>query len=376
MLVEHLKALGLGCDLRPDDRYFFFSSTSWMVWNFLVAGLMHGTTIILYDGSPGHPDLLGTWRIAERTEATIVGAGAAYLSACAKAAIEPGRALDVGRVRQIISTGSPLPASAWNWAYKSVGPDIWLQSLSGGTDICSAFAGGSPMLPVHAGEIACRWLGVALNAWDPSRRPLVNAVGELVVTEPMPSMPIRFWNDPDGSRYRAAYFEYFPGIWRHGDWVTVSTTGAITISGRSDSTLNRQGVRMGSADIYTVVEALAEVADSLVVGVELPEGEYWMPLFIVPAEDIEFGPELRDKIKHAIRDRLSPRHVPDEIVCAPAVPRTLTGKKLEVPIKRILQGTPVNQVTNQDSIDNAAALQWYAEIGERRLEAAAEPQTC
>ncbi|MFE0460294.1 acetoacetate--CoA ligase [Kitasatospora sp. NPDC058965] len=360
--VELLKALGLGTDLRGEDRYFFHTSTSWMVWNFMVGGLLHGSTLVLYDGSPTHPDVDGVWRVAERTRASVVGVGAAYLVAAEQADARPAAELDLGALRTVLQTGSTLPPSAWRWVYDRLGPDVWLQSICGGTDVCSVLAGASALLPVRVGRIPCPALGVALAAWDPAGRPLTGEQGELVVTAPLPSMPVRFVGDPDGSRYRASYFDVYPGVWRHGDWVTVEDDLTVVVAGRSDSTLNRMGVRMGSADIYAVVEQLPEVADSLVVGAELSDGRYLMPLFVVLADGAVLDDGLRGRITAAIRHGLSPRHVPDVIVEVPAVPRTLTGKRLEVPVKRILQGAPVAEVSAEGAVTHPEMLAWFAEF--------------
>ncbi|MEU6089715.1 acetoacetate--CoA ligase [Streptomyces sp. NPDC047085] len=362
IVVELLKALGLGADLRADDRYLFLTSTSWMVWNFLVGGLLHGSTIILYDGSPTFPDVNGAWRIAERTGATMVGVGAAYLAAVEKSGTHPAAEFDLKPMRSILQTGSALPAGTWRWAYDRLAPHAWLQSICGGTDICSVLAGGSPLLPVRVGRIQGPALGVALASWDTGGRPLTGEQGELVVTAPLPSMPLHFVGDPDGTRYRAAYFDTYPGVWRHGDWVTVDADLSVVVAGRSDSTLNRMGVRMGSADIYSVVEQLPEIADSLVIGVEEPDGGYFMPLFVVTADGVALDEALRERITTAIRRRLSPRHVPDVIVPVPAVPRTLTGKKLEVPVKRILQGARAGDVSSEGSVTHPEMLDWFADF--------------
>ncbi|MFC4472139.1 acetoacetate--CoA ligase [Streptomyces xiangluensis] len=363
IVVELLKSLGLGADVRASDRFLFLTSTSWMVWNYLIGGLLHGATIVLYDGSPTFPDVNGGWRIAERTGVTVFGVGAGYLMAGEQANAEPRAAVGLTRLRSILQTGSTLAPSAWRWVYSHVSPDVWLQSVCGGTDICSALAGAAVGLPVRTGRIPAPALGVALASWDPEGRSLTGQQGELVVTEPMPSMPLRFVADPDGRRYRASYFDIFPGVWRHGDWVTVHDDLSIVVAGRSDSTLNRMGVRMGSADIYAVVERFTEITDSLVIGAELPDGGYAMPLFVVLAENIQLDDTLRRRIDTAIRTELSPRHVPDEIIVAPAIPRTLTGKKLEVPIKRILQGTAPAEVASAGAVTHEEALDWYAQCG-------------
>uniref|UniRef100_A0AAU3HSR0 Acetoacetate--CoA ligase n=1 Tax=Streptomyces sp. NBC_01393 TaxID=2903851 RepID=A0AAU3HSR0_9ACTN len=362
IVVELLKALGLGVDLRADDRYLFITSTSWMVWNFLVGGLLHGSTVVLYDGSPTYPGIDGAWEIAERTGATVLGVGAAYLTAAEKADTRPADTFGLGRLRTVLQTGSTLPPSTWRWVHDRLAPGVRLQSICGGTDVCSVLAGSTPLLPVRVGRIQAPSLGVALASWDPEGRPLTGEQGELVVTAPLPSMPLRFVGDPDGTRYRASYFDTYPGVWRHGDWVTIDPDLSVVVAGRSDSTLNRSGVRMGSADIYAVVDQLPEIADSLVIGVEQPDGAYFMPLFVVPAEGTALDDGLRRHIATAIRSRLSPRHVPDVIVPVPAVPRTLTGKKLEVPVKRVLQGARPGEVSSEGSITHPEMLAWFAEF--------------
>ncbi|MFE3184735.1 acetoacetate--CoA ligase [Streptomyces violascens] len=366
ILLEHFKQLGLHCDLGPEDRFFWYTSTGWMMWNFLVSGLLTGTTVVLYDGSPGYPGTAAQWGVAERTGATLFGTSAAYVMACRKAEVHPGRDFDLSRVKGVATTGSPLPPDGFRWLHDEVREDLWIASVSGGTDVCSCFAGAVPTLPVHIGELQAPCLGTDLQAWDAQGRPVIGEVGELVVTNPMPSMPIRFWNDPDGSRYRDSYFDMFPGVWRHGDWITITDHGSVIIHGRSDSTLNRQGVRMGSADIYEVVERLPEVRESLVIGLEEPDGGYWMPLFVHLAEGAVLDEALRTKIKQAIREQLSPRHVPDEIIEAPGVPHTLTGKRIEVPVKRLLQGTALDKAVNPGSVDNLDLLRFYEDVARKR----------
>ncbi|MGW8730970.1 acetoacetate--CoA ligase [Streptomyces sp. NPDC055808] len=366
ILLEHFKQLGLHCDLGPEDRFFWYTSTGWMMWNFLVSGLLTGTTVVLYDGSPGYPGTAAQWGIAERTGATLFGTSAAYVMACRKAEVHPGRDFDLSRVKGVATTGSPLPPDGFRWLHDEVREDLWIASVSGGTDVCSCFAGAVPTLPVHIGELQAPCLGTDLQAWDAQGRPVIGEVGELVVTNPMPSMPIRFWNDPDGSRYRDSYFDMFPGVWRHGDWITITDHGSVIIHGRSDSTLNRQGVRMGSADIYEVVERLPEIRESLVIGLEEPDGGYWMPLFVHLAQGAVLDEALRTKIKQAIREQLSPRHVPDEIIEAPGVPHTLTGKRIEVPVKRLLQGTALDKAVNPGSVDNLDLLRFYEDIARKR----------
>ncbi|GHH76077.1 acetoacetate-CoA ligase [Streptomyces sulfonofaciens] len=365
ILLEHLKQLGLHCDLGPGDRFFWYTSTGWMMWNFLVSGLLTGTTVILYDGSPGHPDTGAQWRVAARTGATFYGTSAAYVMACRKAGVHPSRDHDLSAIRCVATTGSPLPPDGFRWLH-GVREDLWIASVSGGTDVCSCFAGAVATLPVHVGELQAACLGTDLQAWDPQGRPVVDEVGELVVTRPMPSMPIHFWNDPDGHRYHDSYFDTYPGVWRHGDWITITSRGSVVIHGRSDSTLNRQGVRMGSADIYEAVERLPEIRESLVIGIERPDGGYWMPLFVHLAPGAVLDDALRDRIGQTIRGNLSPRHVPDEIIEVPGIPHTLTGKRIEVPVKRLLQGTPVDKAVNPGSVDSVELLRFYEELAHER----------
>ncbi|WNI19330.1 acetoacetate--CoA ligase [Actinacidiphila sp. ITFR-21] len=366
ILLEHLKQTGLHLDLGPGDRFFWYTSTGWMMWNFLVAGLLAGATVVLYDGSPGFPDTAAQWRVAERTGATVLGTSAAYVIACRKAGIHPGRDFDLSAVGCVATTGSPLPPDGFRWLHDEVRQDLWIASVSGGTDVCSCFAGGVPTLPVYVGELQAPCLGTDLQAWDERGRPLLDEVGELVVTNPMPSMPVRFWNDPGGVRYRESYFATYPGVWRHGDWITLTSRGTVVIHGRSDSTLNRQGVRMGSADIYEVVERLPEIRESLVIGVEEPDGGYWMPLFVRLADGAELDDALRDRVRAAIRGELSPRHVPDEIIAAPGIPHTLTGKRIEVPVKRLFQGAGLDSTVNPGSVDDLTVLRFYERLAAER----------
>lgn len=366
ILIEHLKQLGLHCDLGPGDRFFWYTSTGWMMWNFLASGLLTGTTIVVYDGSPGYPDTGAQWAVAERTGATLFGTSAAYVMACRKAGVPPLARPRSLRVKCVATTGSPLPPDGFRWLHDEVREDLWIASVSGGTDVCSCFAGAVPTLPVHIGELQAPCLGTDLQSWDPQGKPLIDEVGELVVTNPMPSMPIRFWNDPDGSRYHDSYFDTYPGVWRHGDWITLTSRGSVVIHGRSDSTLNRQGVRMGSADIYEAVERLPEIRESLVIGLEQPDGGYWMPLFVHLAPGAALDDDLRARIKQTIRDSLSPRHIPDEIIEAPGVPHTLTGKRIEVPVKRLLQGTPLEKAVNLGSVDSVELLRFYEDIARNR----------
>jgi acetoacetyl-CoA synthetase len=311
---------------------------------------------VLYDGSPTYPEPQRLWRIAADQRVAALGLSPGYLLASEKAGLEPGLDLDLGSLRIIGCTGAPLPAGPYRWVHDHVGSEVQLASTSGGTDIVGAFAGSAPTTPVWPGEISAPNLGVALEAWDADGEPVIGQVGELVVTEPMPSMPLYFWNDPTGERYRDAYFSTYPGVWRHGDWMEMTERGSVIVSGRSDATLNRQGVRLGSADIYAVVDKLPEVHESLVVGAELPDGGYWLALFVVPADGVELTDEVVGRIRTAIRTQASPRHVPDDIVAVTVLPHTRTGKRLEVPVKRLIQGHPLEQVAGPDAVDDYAAL--------------------
>ncbi|MDF3144066.1 MULTISPECIES: acetoacetate--CoA ligase [unclassified Streptomyces] len=366
VLLEHLKTLGLQSDLGPGDRLLWYTTTHWMMWNLVVSTLLTGATTCTYDGSPAlltQPDIL--WELAARHRVTLFGTSPQYLLGMAKFGIDPS-VHDLSSIRAVGCTGSALPASAYPWVGEHLGAHVQLASISGGTDVVSGFAGGAPTVPVRAGELSAPYLGVALAAYDEEGFPVTDQVGELVVTRPMPSMPLYFWNDPDGSRYRAAYFSAYPGVWRHGDWITVTGHGSVIVHGRSDSTLNRNGVRLGSADIHDVVERLPEITEALVIGAEEPDGGYWMPLFVVLAAGVELDDALRDRIREAVRTGASPRHVPDEIIEVPAVPHTRTGKKLEVPVKRLLQGAPVEQVVNPAVVDNPGLIDHYARLGEAR----------
>jgi acetoacetyl-CoA synthetase len=369
IVLEHLKWLGLHNDVRPGDRFFWYTSTAWMIWYVLVGSLLLGATAVLYDGSPGYPGPDALWDIVAGTRAAYFGTSAGQLLASSKAGLRPGKTQDLTALRCIMSTGSPLPIAGWRWVYDAVKPDVWLDAPSGGTDVCTPYVGGCPTKPVVAGEIQCRLLGTRVEAFDEAGRPLIGEMGELVVTAPMPSMPLYFWNDPDGERYRSAYFDVYPGIWRHGDWVTITARGTATIHGRSDSTINRRGVRMGSAEIYAAVDDIDAVVDSLVIGAELPDGGYYMPLFVVLVPGAELDEALRARINHQIRTTCSARHVPDEIVAVPAIPHTLTGKRLEVPVKRLIQGAALDNVVNVGVVDRPDVLPLFAEAGRRARQA-------
>ena len=353
ILLEHLKKLHLHVDAQAGDRVFWFTTTGWMMWNFLVSGLLTEAAIVLYDGSPGHPDMDVLWDLADRAGVTCFGTSAAYVAACMKAEVEPAAGRDLSRLRAVGSTGSPLSPDAFRWVYEHVGDDTWLFSTSGGTDVCTAFVGGVPILPVYEGELQARSLGASVEAWDPDGRPLVGEVGELVITRPMPSMPLYLWNDPGGERYRESYFDMYPGIWRHGDWIEITERGTAIISGRSDSTINRGGIRMGTAEIYRAVLAVDDVVDALVVDVGT------MPLFVVLREGAELDDDLVKRIRARVREDCSPRHVPDEVVQVQQVPRTLSGKVLELPVKRIIEGTAPEKAASRDSLADPAALDFF-----------------
>ncbi|MEU4595878.1 acetoacetate--CoA ligase [Nocardia sp. NPDC023988] len=362
VLLEHLKALALQSDIGADDTFFWFTSPSWMMWNYQVAGLLVGATIVCYDGSPTCPAPDALWDLAARTRATVLGTSPAYLLTCAKAGVEPRRGRDLTSLRTVGVTGAALPASTSLWIRDNVGRDVAVSSISGGTDVVTAFAGGVRTVPVWPGELSAPYLGVALDSWDEQGRPVRGGVGELVVTRPMPSMPVMFWNDPDRHRYRDAYFGTYPGIWRHGDWITRTGRGSVIVHGRSDSTLNRHGIRMGSADIYHAVGSLPEIEDTLVLGLEQPDGGYWMPMFVVLVDGTELTEPLRRRINRTIREKTSPRHVPDDIIVAPGIPHTKTGKKLEVPLKKILQGADPRDVVAATAVEDAHLVDWFAAI--------------
>jgi acetoacetyl-CoA synthetase len=366
VVLEHVKILGLHHDLRPGDRLFWFSSTGWMMWNYIIGGLLIGATPVLFDGNPAYPDLATLWQLAESSKMTLFGTSAAYIMNCLKAGLAPKDRFDLSHLKSIGSTGSPLPPEGFAWVYQSVKRDLWLASVSGGTDVASAFVAGCPLLPVYAGELQCRALGAAVDAFDDNGNSLIDQTGELVITEPMPSMPVCFWNDPNFSRYRASYFDVYPGIWRHGDWIRITSRASAVIQGRSDSTLNRLGIRIGTSEIYSAIERLPEIRDSLVIGLELPGGGYYMPLFIALAESAELDDELKRKINTAIRTQFSPRHVPDEIVAVPSIPRTLSDKKMEVPVKKLFMGVPVDKAANVGATRNPEAVYYFAELARKK----------
>jgi acetoacetyl-CoA synthetase len=359
ILLEHLKKLRLHLDARADDRLFWFTTTGWMMWNFLVGGLLSEASVVLLDGNPAYPDLGTLWDLADAAGITSFGTSAGYIAACQKADLQPRAGRDLSRLDSVGSTGSPLAPEGFDWVRDRLGEDVWLFSTSGGTDVCTAFVGGVPTLPVYRGELQARALGAKVEAWSEDGRPLVGEVGELVITEPMPSMPLYLWGDEDGSRYRESYFSTFPGIWRHGDWIEITERGTAIITGRSDATINRGGVRMGTSELYRSVLALDEVLDALVV--DVPDGEgSRMTLFVVLRDGTALDEGLEAEIRRRIREDCSPRHVPDAVLAAPEIPRTLSGKILEVPVKRLLMGAPPDEVTSRDALANPEALDWFA----------------
>lgn len=368
VILEHLKAAGLHANLGPGDVFFWQTALSWMMWNFRTAGLLCGTQVICYSGHPLYPDADRLWQLVAEEKVTFFGTSPGHLLASRKAGLHPGVAHDLDRLHTLGSTGSPLPSDLFDWVKAEVGQQVTVSSISGGTDVVTAFAGGTYGVPAPSGELATRYLGVALESWSPSRRPLIDEVGEMVITAPMPSMPVGFWDDADGSRYRAAYFDHHwaegpaPGVWRHGDWVTVTSRGSLIIHGRSDATLNRHGIRMGSADIYEVVEAIDALTEGFVLGIDGPDGAYWMPLFVTLGEGYQLDDFLVDTIRTEIRNRLSPRHVPDVVIAAPGIPHTRTGKKLEVPVTAIMAGRH-DVPLDPRSIDNPELIEWYREQG-------------
>ena len=368
IVLEHLKALAFHQDLTSDDIFFWYTTTGWMMWNYLAGGLLVGATVVLYDGSAVHPGTDVLWRLIAETGVTYAGTGAPYLLACRKEGLRPAAELDLSALRGVGSTGSPLPPEGFDWVYDEVagpGRDLVLGSFSGGTDLCTGFVGPCPLLPVRSGVIAGPCLGAKVEAFDAGGQPVTGQVGELVITVPMPSMPVSFWGDDDGERYRASYFADFPGVWRHGDWIMMLPDGGCVIYGRSDATLNRGGVRMGTSEFYRVVERLPEIADSLVVELGEPGEQGRLILYVVPAAGQAIDDELTGRIRSALRTQLSPRHVPDEIHQVPAIPRTLSGKKLEVPVRRILMGTPVAEAADPDALANPEALAYFVPQGPR-----------
>jgi acetoacetyl-CoA synthetase len=371
ILVEHLKNHALSWDIRRGDRLLWFTTTAWMMWNALVSALLLRASIVMLDGNPLHPDLEMQWRLAAQLRPTQMGVGPALLMACRKAGVSL-RDHDLSSIRQLCAAGSPLAPEGYDWVYEQLGGQVLLNVGSGGTDVCSGIVQGGPLQPVYRGEISGATLGVDVAAFDPAGRAVIGELGELVIRAPMPSMPVRFWNDPGGERYRATYFDTYPGVWRHGDWITFTPRGSCVISGRSDATLNRGGVRLGTGEFYPVIEALEEIADSLVVHLEDPDGGPGeLILFVVPAAGVQFDDALAAKVVAALRAALSPRHVPDLVEAVPAIPRTLTAKKLELPVKRILLGAQASEVASRDALADPQALDAFVEFAARRRALAA-----
>ncbi|SDM20305.1 acetoacetyl-CoA synthetase [Catalinimonas alkaloidigena] len=369
VLLEHLKYLAFHNDCRPGERFFWYTTTGWMMWNFVQASLLVGATAVLYDGSPAYPTLDTLWQLTEEAGIHHFGTSAGFLMACRQAGLAPGQQSDLATLRSIGSTGSPLPPEGFDWVYEAVKSDVWLTSMSGGTDVCSAFVGGCPLRPVYEGEIQCRALGCALDAYDDQGQPVRDMMGEMVITQPMPSMPIYFWNDPERARYRDSYFEMFPGVWRHGDWIEITSRDSLIIYGRSDATLNRGGVRIGTSEVYRAVDQVPAVADSLVVCLDLPGGQQYMPLFVKMRADQALTDDVIQQLRQALRHNYSPRHVPDAVVAVEDIPYTLSGKKMEAPVKRILMGQAPERAANRDSMRNPESLAFfvrYAQEAHRR----------
>ncbi|WP_243387925.1 acetoacetate--CoA ligase [Bacillus kexueae] len=362
ILLEHLKLAGLQIDLKREDRFFWYTTTGWMMWNVVVSGLLTGSTILLFDGNPGYPNNETLWKFAEETKMTVFGTSASFLTACMKAGVKPKEQFDLSHLKAIGSTGSPLPPSGFEWVYEEVKEDVWLFSTSGGTDLCTAFVGGAPYLPVHAGELQARALGAAVYAYNDQGESLIDDIGELVITKPMPSMPIYFWNDPSNERYTDSYFDTYPGIWRHGDFIKITQQGSCIIYGRSDATINRGGIRMGTSEIYNALESISQIQDSLVVDIPISEDQSYMPIFVVLKDGEALQDYIVSQIKKVIRESCSPRHVPNEVIQVDDLPRTLNGKKLEVPIKKMLMGTPVEKAVNMGSLANPESLNFFVKF--------------
>jgi acetoacetyl-CoA synthetase len=362
ILLEHLKTLSFHNNLGPDDRMFWYTSTGWMMWNYLVSALLLDSTIILYEGDPFYPDGDTLWSLADATGMTFMGASAAYVNALIKSGVDPRSAHSLRQLKGFGSTGSALTGDAFEWVYAHVKDDVWLTSVSGGTDLCTAFLGGCPILPVRAGEIQCRNLGADVAAFDERGVSVTGEMGELVIRQPMPSMPLFLWGDASGERYRESYFGVFPGVWRHGDWIKINEDGSCVIYGRSDATIKRMGVRMGTSEVYRVVESIPRVSDSLVIDMEFLGGRPYMPLFVVLKGDVKLDDSLRTEINQRIRSELSPKMIPDDIFSVPEIPRTLNGKKLEVPVRRIFLGAEPAKVYNPGSMKNPESMAFFIEF--------------
>lgn len=367
ILIEHLKALTFHMNLKEDDRFFWFTTTGWMMWNFLIGGLLTGSTIVLYDGNPTYPDKKILWQLAEEVKITAFGTSASYITAGMKdESFSPKNEFDLSHLKNISSTGSPLPPEGFKWCYDHVKTDLWISSVSGGTDVCTAFILGAPVLPVYAGELQCRGLGAKIESFNQSGLPQIEEIGELVLTEPFPSMPIYFWGDSDGKRMNDSYFDMFPGIWRHGDFLKITERGTCVIYGRSDATINRGGIRIGTSEIYRSIDHINEVADSLIVDIPNKKSDSSVLLFVVMKEGIKLHEDIKQKINNQIKTHCSPRHVPTAIYEVHDLPRTLNGKKLEVPVKRILMGEKVEDVVNKGSLNNVQSLDYFIHLAENK----------
>ena len=364
IILEHSKSTIFHNDLKPSDRFFWYSSTGWMMWNYLVGSLFSGATAILYNGSPAYPNMNALFELAESSGMTYFGTSAAFISACIKADIHPNQDYDLSKIRGVGSTGSPLSLEGFQWIYENINESLALESLSGGTDLCTAFVGGARTEPIYAGELQGASLGADVRAYNEDGEVVIDEVGELVITKPMPSMPIYFWNDPEMARYKASYFEMFPGIWRHGDWIKINERGGCVIYGRSDSTINRMGIRMGTSEIYSVVESFDEILDSLIIDLELLGHESFLPLFVVLRENAILDDALKSRIKNKLKTDVSPRHVPNEIYQIDEVPYTLSGKKLEVPIRKILLGMDIKKAANPGAMRNPESLEFFIKFAE------------
>ena len=361
-LIEHYKALALHQDVKPGERYLWYSTTGWMMWNYALSSLLVGATLVIYDGSPGYPDLTALWKLVQDAKVNHFGVGAAFYLSCMKEQLQIAKQFDLSALRTLGSTGSPLPAEGFRYIYEAIKKEVWLISLSGGTDVCSAFVGGCPYLPVYEGEIQCKMLGCKLEAWNDEGQSVENELGELMLTSPMPSMPVFFWNDDNNERYRQAYFEQDAKVWRHGDWIKITEHKGIIIYGRSDATLNRDGVRIGTAEIYSAVESLPEIKDSLVVCVERQDGTYFMPLFVVLKEQAVWSTAIQQSIKNQLRQQYSPRHVPDVIFPVQQIPYTISGKKMEMPVKKLFMGMPLEKCVSLDTMKNPESMQEYVAL--------------
>lgn len=365
-LLEHLKYLCLHNDVQKGEKFFWYSTTGWMMWNFTNAALLAGASIVIYDGSPTYPDMNAMWQLAEETAMNHFGTSAPYLVSCMRKNLEPSKEFNLSNLRSIGSTGSPLPPEAFEWVYNSIKPDIWLSSMSGGTDVCTAFVGGCPLVPVYEGEIQVIGLGCDLHAYDEQGKDLYDEVGEMVIIQPMPCMPVYMWNDPDFTRYNESYFEMFPGIWRHGDWIKITPKGSLIIYGRSDATLNRHGIRIGTSEIYSAVNTVDEIKDSLILNLELPGGKHFMPLFVQLENSAKLDNSLREKINNALRTQYSNRHVPDEIIEVTDIPYTISGKKMEAPVKKILMGVSVDKAVKLDAMRNPESIDFFVSFAKER----------